>query len=119
MRIRGLRLKVRCNTLLGVLTGFAVLLLLICIFLIYAVIDAGISRTYLQASVDLDGRQIEVMKRLLAEYVVGKDDDALYRELERVVDGADRTLILKRDGETILFESIEFRVQGGTVVGVD
>lgn len=59
------------------------------------------------------------MKRLLAEYVVGKDDDLLYRELQRVVDGADRTLILKRDGEVILFESIEFRVQRGTVIAVD
>lgn len=103
------------KTIITVLSFSTCLLSGLCIWLVYTLVDASISYTYLESSVDSGGRQIKLMRNLLETEFVGQSEVVVYDKLLQQVNNSKGDLILKREGGNIVFETLEFQIEDGVV----
>lgn len=94
-----------------VLSCVSVILLALCIWLIFALIDSAISYTYMKASVDEDGKQVERYRRLLEKEMVGISEEDLIEKLKWQVSRSEDNPMVKKEGSYIIFESIRFKIE--------
>lgn len=98
----------------------ALLLGLCCLLLVYRVVDLGITGTYSVASAESDGRNMRVLKGLIAQEWRGVPEEQVYSRLKAFADSQlPDSIVLKRlpeDPGTIHFEGFQFEFQNGKLV---
>ncbi|QUP55211.1 hypothetical protein GO998_16440 [Ralstonia syzygii] len=97
-------------------------LVVVCVALAYRVFDQGITRTYLDASVESSDRHIKLLTSLIEEDWRGMTQEQVLRCLEAVAQKRPPgSTVLKRDQETgaILFEGVRFEFVDGKLVHVN
>ncbi|MCL1621528.1 Imm58 family immunity protein [Ralstonia pseudosolanacearum] len=97
-------------------------LVLVCGALAYRVLDQGITRTYLDASIESSDRHIELLTSLIEEDWRGMAQEQVLRHLEAVAQKRPPgSTVLKHDQETgaILFEGVRFEFVDGKLAHVN
>ena len=97
-------------------------LVVVCVALAYRVLAQGITRTYLDASIESLDRHIKLLTSLIEEDWRGMTQEQVMRHLEAVAQKQPPgSTVLKRDQETgaILFEGMRFEFVDGKLVHVD
>lgn len=100
----------------------AVALGLCCLFLIYRVMDLGISRTYSTASAESDARDLQALKGLLENEWRGLPESQVVARLQAfVATKPSGSVVLKRlpeDANSIYFEGFRFEFRDGKLYKV-
>lgn len=94
----------------------SLLLLCICLLLAYRVFDQGITRTYLDASMESSASQAKLLTNLIEEDWRGMPRDQVFQRLSAFASKQPQnSVVLKREQRTgaILFEDLHFEFTDG------
>lgn len=100
----------------------SLLLLCLCLALSYRVFDQGITRTYLDASLESSARQMKLVTSLIEEDWRGMPQERVFQRLSTFASKQPpNSIVLKRDQETgaILFEGLRFEHVDGKLTRVN
>ena len=99
----------------------SLLLLCVCLALVYRVIDQGITRTYLDASLESSARHMKLLTSLVEEDWRDMPQEQVLRRLNTFArKQPPNSIVLKRDQETgsVLFEGLRFEFVDGKLTRV-